>query len=412
VADALTIAERTVLGGLITHPATSSEVFSRIRVTDFTGTHTAVAEAVYGMRLEKKHIDQVTVIDEMQRRGTLGRAGGPAFLAYLAQHATFVIESSIGYHVDIIVRAVRLRRLAVAGHRLVQATDIPDADPSVIAAAAVAETQAVADGIESDGDVLTPTLGEFLAGEDEPYEWVVPGLLERGDRLVLTGSEGLGKSVMMRQIAVCAAAGIHPFTGQRIPAQRVLYVDCENGVRKMRRAYRELRDAAVSQGRDPSDRMWVEVIPEGVDLTKPEDEAWMVRLVAGLQPTLFLTGSLYRLHAENPNDEKPARQVAKVLDRCRVAADCAVIVEGHAGHGPSDGRTRPVRVTGSSLWLRWPEFGYGLRATDDYDLQTREGAVDFVPWRGDRDERHWPRQLSKGRLWPWQAVDNPMRSVA
>ena len=59
---------------------------------------------------------------------------------------------------------------------------------------------------------LAPDLYEFLAIVDPPSDWVIPGLLERGDRLIWTGFEGLGKSVVVRQLAVCAAAGVHPFT--------------------------------------------------------------------------------------------------------------------------------------------------------------------------------------------------------
>jgi hypothetical protein len=39
-----------------------------------------------------------------------------------------------------------------------------------------------------------PDLHEFLAHVDPPTSWVIPGLLERGDRLIWTGTEGLGKA--------------------------------------------------------------------------------------------------------------------------------------------------------------------------------------------------------------------------
>jgi len=34
--------------------------------------------------------------------------------------------------------------------------------------------------------------------------------------------------------------------------------------------------------------------------------------------------------------------------------------------------------------------------------------VDFVPWRGDRDAREWPKRLQQGSRWPWErgAEDN------
>ena len=61
-----------------------------------------------------------------------------------------------------------------------------------------------------------------------------------------------------------------------------------------------------------------------------------------------------------------------------------------------------MRPTGTSLWLRWPEFGYGIRAADGYDPMNR--VVDFVAWRGDRAERDWPTQLRSGGTWPWERV--------
>src|SRR5690606_18474248 len=33
---------------------------------------------------------------------------------------------------------------------------------------------------------------EFLAEPDPEYDWLIPGLLERGDRVILTGQEGRG----------------------------------------------------------------------------------------------------------------------------------------------------------------------------------------------------------------------------
>src|SRR5690606_2357350 len=108
-----------------------------------------------------------------------------------------------------------------------------DADSLVIAQTAAEQVQAIIDNAEADQDVSTETLAEFLSGGDDPADWVIPGLLERGDRFILTGSEGLGKSVLFRQIAVGAAAGIHPFTQRRIDPNRVLYVDVENSRMKL-----------------------------------------------------------------------------------------------------------------------------------------------------------------------------------
>lgn len=399
--DTLDFCQATALGVILQTPEKAPDVFGYVRPQDFDGQYRAVAEAIQALRVSKVEISAVSVIDELTRRGGIGRIGGAAEVFRIAQHG----YGSADYAVQVITRHHRLRRLEGLGHRLAANAASPDGDPYPLAQHLAEEAQAILDGIESEGDITTQTLGEFLNNEDPPHDWVIPGLLERGDRLVLTGSEGLGKSVLMRQLAIGAASGVHPFTHERIIPQRVLVVDCENGPTKLRRALRSLAIAAEKRGDDPRQRMFLEAIPEGLDLTKPEDEQWLVRVVSAIQPDLFITGPIYRLHAANPNDEEPARKVAKVLDRCRAAANCALVTEAHAGHGVG-GHERPVRPVGSSLWLRWPEFGYGLRATQNYDPTNR--LVDFVPWRGDREERAWPKQLATGGAWPWRAIDtNP-----
>jgi hypothetical protein len=248
---------------------------------------------------------------------------------------------------------------------------------------------------------LAPDLDEFLAGVDPPYAWVIESILERGDRLIWTGAEGLGKSVVGRQLAVAAAAGIHPFTNDRTDPRVVLWIDCENSERQGRRHFRRLRRVIIAKGCPvPKGGMRLIHRPEGIDLTRDEDVAWLMERVHAYKPELLYIGPLYRLHATDINDETAARKVTAVLDLARARADCALIIEGHSPHG-GGGESRPVRPIGSSLFRRWPEFGYGISpATDDNPCKE----VVIRPWRGARDERHWPRSLiwsEKDDEWPW-----------
>ncbi len=116
---------------------------------------------------------------------------------------------------------------------------------------------------------LAPDLYEFLSVVDPPSDWVIPGLLERGDRLIWTGFEGQGKSVVIRQLAVCAAAGEHPFTGEPITPQRVLLIDCGNPDRKSRRHFRNLERIARGRGVPvPEGSLRILQKPAGIDLTR------------------------------------------------------------------------------------------------------------------------------------------------
>jgi hypothetical protein len=247
---------------------------------------------------------------------------------------------------------------------------------------------------------LAPDLHEFLAGTDPPYDWIVEGILERGDRLVWTGFEGLGKSVTMRQIAIAAAAGIHPFTCDPMTPRKVLWIDCENSDRQGRRHFRKLERITVAKGcRVPDGGMRLIHRPEGLDLMSDEGAAWLLERVTAHKPDLLYIGPLYRLHDGDINEERVMRHIVRTLDQARVKADCALMVEHHSPHG--EGLNRSVRPIGSSLLRRWPELGYGIAPATDGDPCTE---VRVLPWRGNRDERHWPRFLcwgTKADDFPW-----------
>lgn len=395
--SSLEFAQDAVLSIVINHPQTAARVFGVVPVEAFDGPRSHIAQAIQGLRLKREPITMETIAIEMGRRGTLARAGGVPEIHRLQMG--YSILEALDTYLDEVVRHVRLTKLEAIGTRAVQYTGATDADPLEIAELIRQQAQAILDAGEADADVDTLTLDEFLAIEDAEYDWVIPGLLERADRLILTGSEGLGKSTLFRQLAVMTAAGLHPFTGRTIPQQRVLYVDCENGPTHMRRKLRPLAIQAKRQGPGAGQTLFIEGRPEGLNLLDPAGQQWLVARVAALQPAVLFTGSLYKLFEGDPNKEEPARAVAAVLDRCRAVSNCAIVIEAHSGHGTTAAGERHVRPVGASLWLRWPEFGYGLRATKDFDPATR--VVEFTAWRGDRDERAWPKRLKAGSTWPW-----------
>lgn len=254
---------------------------------------------------------------------------------------------------------------------------------------------------------LAPDIHDLLESEEPDYSWLIPGLLERGDRLMLTGGEGLGKSMLMRMFAVTMAAGIHPFTFAPIAPLKVLMIDCENSRRQTRRKFRDMVHQAEKQHRPvPRGQLRIILRPNGLDLVRDDDASWLLERVIAHKPDVLIIGPLYRLHLDNPNDEETARRVVAALDTARNAADCALLVEAHAGHGEW-GKNRSVRPVGSSLYLRWPEFGYGIKAYYNED-KLDENYVELVSWRGARDERSWPTVLRKAIGFPWQDASDPL----
>ena len=63
---------------------------------------------------------------------------------------------------------------------------------------------------------------------DDSYDWIIPNLLERRERVIVVAAEGVGKTMLARQVAITTSLGVQPFTFQRMEPIRTLTVDLEN----------------------------------------------------------------------------------------------------------------------------------------------------------------------------------------
>ncbi len=160
---------------------------------------------------------------------------------------------------------------------------------------------------------------EFLDADEPEYDWLVPGLLERRDRVILTGGEGKGKSTLLRQFGVQVASGVHPFGGDPFPRRRVLLADVENSREQTRR---KLRPIAIALKADysPFPGLYIENRPEGLDLSRSDDRAWLTGHVRDTRPELLITGPLYKLMGGDPTSEEVARQVRPTSTGCAASS--------------------------------------------------------------------------------------------
>src|SRR5690554_4951540 len=167
----------------------------------------------------------------------------------------------------------------------------PGNDPEMVIGEAVARVQQRG---ASSGELESVSLRTILNAE-ETYDWAIPNLMERKDRLILTGHEGLGKSTMARQLLMLPAAGVHPFTFEKIEPIKALVIDAENTAKQWKRnAGWMAHHARVQGGHDPSDR--VEMAISGrVNILDPRTQGQIHRLIDKTKPDIVFIGPLYRI---------------------------------------------------------------------------------------------------------------------
>jgi len=244
---------------------------------------------------------------------------------------------------------------------------------------------------------------DFLGeSEKDTYDWVIPGLVERSERVIVVAAEGVGKTMLARQVGILCGAGIHPFSFQPIPRVRTLSVDLENPERIIRRTSRSVAVQALHQSPGELDA-FILTKPSGMDLLQARDRAILEEALDEVKPHMLIIGPLYKAFIDpgGRTSEAIAVEVARYLDTIRTIYNCALWIEHHAPLG-SSGSSRDLRPFGSAVWSRWPEFGISLQPDPTI---VGEYVYDIKHFRGARDERQWPLKIKRGKRFPFEVVE-------
>ncbi len=406
--DEIELAERAVLGDVVVNPHAVRELAGIISPSDFRdirlgqlyglivgmvaagGPETVTAPTVIHEVGRRKAEQLASPKDATRRHAALWLKPAEVVLLVGGVHSGFPTP-----HARMIREASVLRHLAAHGRRLTQLAE-GDTRAGELAAWNAEQSKAIRDGSITTG-LQARLLADVFADADDGYDWLIPGLLERADRLVYTGAEGAGKSTFGRQMALCAAAGMHPFQNRRFEPLDVLVIDAENSEKQWRRQARGIA-VAVRQiaGVEPAQR--VHLVCRGrMDVTTPQGIGAVHQLLDEHQPRLLLIGPLYKLVPRAITNDDDATPVLAALDSLRERTDRpALMMEAHAGHALGRGGERDYRPRGSAALLGWPEFGFGF--APDHEDPAR---VQVIRWRGDREERDWPLALRRGGRLPW-----------
>ncbi len=370
--------------------------------------HRAIFEAIGQLHERGAPVDPRTVSEALDRAGKLDLVGGRRELGRMMA-ATPASANTREYAKDVGEYAA-FRQAISLGEQFSRAgygRDVEEVDRLLVEGLDAVIAQLAA--------VLPPhpprdVMDMIPRGPERPADFVVGGLLARGDRALLTGGEGSGKTTLLRQIGTQVAAGIHPFTLDEITPRRVVHFDFQDSSDQSDDEFVRLREA--TRGRLAHGFHRVYERRQGMNLLNRGDLRWFEESVKRSKAELVTFGPLYKTFqagaGKKKHDEDVAEEVTAHLDRIASENGIAYVIEAHSPHGYDNDRAG-WRPYGASLWVRWPEFGFGLKpipaqaANEEHAARPSPG-VFLKRFRLDRVRgRGWPSKLLFGKVWPWEA---------
>lgn len=381
--------EDALLGDMLQFPDVVGQVADLVTPMDFYQPRAAAAfGAMVGAWREGTAIDVVALAAVLEEVGMGKQAPWligvqSAGTAAWRRHAEKLVE-------------LRVRRQLLAAGAIIAEARRPGSDPRELmdelaqhlAAIVIPDGQPPQDLTDLDSFIDRP--------DTEAAPWIVPGLLRRGWRVMVVAGEGMGKSTLWRQFALCAAQGLHPLGFERISPVRTLLIDLENPPDAIAEGCRPIRDRIGRQVTYQPGRAWLWHRPSGIDLRSRGTRAELASVLSSTRPDLVCLGPMYKTYRRGRDtDEDAVAEVQQALDELRTRFGFALLMEHHAPQ--ETGGVRQMRPYGSSLWRRWPELGLGMVEDRDHP-----GSMVLERWRGDRMMSMWPQRLDRDDgSWPW-----------
>lgn len=332
----------------------------------------------------------------------------PGLTALLSLTDAAIPSTHPEQHARALRNAAALRALSVASVRAQQQLEAPDADPREVGALLMGDVELTIDRLYETPPDYGMTISDLDSLPDRDPD-LVPNWLRRRNVMMITGFEGGGKTWALMQIAVELAAGLRPFTHERITPLQVLYLDYENGQDVARDRLVRLARAAARDGVPRSvidaNLRYRDLMTSMTDLADRKDEARFIADIAALRPDVVVAGPVYKMLAKDPRDDELARTFTRVLETARAKTGCAFILENHVPKQQGAHTERALMPVGSSLLARWASIGKGLRPLK---VGTQDGAFLRVEeWRGSRAASVWPGVLKAvyDVGWAWVPSD-------
>lgn len=395
-----TTAEASVLGAMLTRPATIPDVCAVLRGADYyRPNHEAIHDAIVDLHARGEAVDMVTVAAELTSRGSLQRVGGAPYLHTLASEVP--APGHAERYAELVADKAMSRRLVAAGQQVTQlgleATDTTqaaeDARQLVDAAAATVRNDDGGTTMAEGLDAALDWLETAPEGADTPWADVnerTNGLLA-GSMVTVAARPGHGKSLCLKDVAVFTAKQDKPVHIATLEMSRHEYMarilSAETGVDLGRMLRRQMSDADWQRVGRASEQ--VRQLPLYLD---DREAQTMAQIRAGARATqrrygrkLGLIGIDYA-QLVKPRDMRLPReqQVAEISRQTKLLAkefQCPVLLLAQLNRGNTartDPRPMPSDLRESGALEQDSDQVWLLHRPDQYGDDERLGEVDLI----------------------------------
>jgi hypothetical protein len=341
----------------------------------------------------------VTVVDHLRSGGRLAQAGQPALLMQCMER--YGGAHLVASYVAAVRRESTARSLAVALSEARSALG-EESDPMVVTEALEDRLRALSRAGHLPGRYWRSARDYSEEDHSETMRPLAEGVCYPLSRVLVIASEKLGKSQLLRQMAFCLAAGVHPFSPKvRMEPVRVLIFDAENDDDELGPTMERIREGVAYWAGADAPEPAVYSVPYGVDLASRRDRGDFYAVLEDSRPQLIIGGPVYKLTDQTADlsEDRRAAVVQSVFNDVRKRWGSAVILEHHAPSG--SGRGRDIRAKGGQVWAAWVNMTIALHPSNE------DTSVDVRYPHKPRGTFRWPRRFDRGTArtdWPWVPV--------
>lgn len=230
---------------------------------------------------------------------------------------------------------------------------------------------------------------EELPGVADPKDWmghnaparrfIIPGWLVRGHAGLLSGMEGVGKSLIAQQMLTCAAIG-RPFLGLEIEKVRAVYITCEDSQDELWRRQESINAALGITMEDLAGKLLLVSLcgelgnelgtfsADGV-LTPSKRYRQIAKRILDFGAELVVLDNAAHMFAGNENARHDVAAFLGLIERLSQQMDGAVLLLAHPNKQHAQGNKQGNEYSGSTGWSAHVRNRLFL----DYVSETEEG---------------------------------------